>query len=89
MSKPNIEIRYVDGCEMDEPEHGYIMVSINGQLVDNIYLDFTTGNNARIHMGLRSVVESVYQLGLRDGVKRSKERINDLLEWARRIDDGT
>jgi predicted Rdx family selenoprotein len=89
MSKPKIEIRYCGVCDMDEPEHGYLLISVNGQLIDHIYLDYTTGNDARIHMGIQSVVESVYQLGIRDGVKRSKERINDLLEWARRIDDGT
>ena len=88
MSKPNIEIRYIDGCDMDEPDHGYIMICINNERVEEIYTDFTTGNTARLHIGLRNAVEQAYERGIKDGVQRSKSRINDLIEWARRLDDG-
>lgn len=89
MTKPKIEIRYIDGCDMDEPDHGYIMVSMDGNLIEDIYTEFATGNSSLLHIGLHNVVEKAYQLGVKDGVKQSKSRINDVLEWAKRIDDAS
>ena len=89
MTNPKIDIRYIDGCDMDEPDHGYIMICINHERVAEIYTDFTTGNTAQLHIGLKEALESAYERGVKDGVKRSKERINDLLEWAKRIDDAS
>jgi hypothetical protein len=87
MTKPKIEIRYIEGCDMDEPDHGYIRVSVNGNLIEDIYTDFTTGNNARLHLGLCNAVEKAYEIGVKNGVQRSKERISDLIDWAKSIDD--
>jgi hypothetical protein len=82
-NKPNITIRYIDGCDQDPPDMGHLVVEVNGVLSDSILTDFDTGNDARIHMGLRRIVERVYAMGREAGIIESKKRITDLLDWAK------
>lgn len=79
MLSPRIEIKYIDTTE----QHGYISVIVNGMLQPSIQTDFTTGNDASIHMGLRRLMEQVYEQGYDDGEKSGKQRISTLIEWSR------
>ena len=81
--KPNIQIRFIDGCDEDPPDMGHLVVEIDGVIVDSIVTDFDTGNCARIHMGLRDIVEKTYAMGRKAGTRESKKRISDLLDWAK------
>lgn len=84
MEKPRIEIRFVDGGN-DEPDNsGHILISLNGYRQPSIFFrDFDTGNDARIHRGLESLVERVYEMGFQDGELESKHKICNLLDWAK------
>ena len=79
MKSPRIEIKYIDTTEQD----GYISVVINGLLQPSIQTDFTTGNDASIHMGLHRLIAQVYKLGYDEGEYSGKQRISALIEWSR------
>jgi hypothetical protein len=84
MDAPRIQIRYVDGDNDDPANCGYILVSVNGFSQPSIFFkDFDMGNDARIHMGLRSLVEKVYARGFSDGERASKNKVNELIDWAK------
>jgi hypothetical protein len=81
MSKPRIEIRYIEGGDMDLEDWGDLTVVVNGHRMDCIACDFDNGNDARLHMGLRRIVEAVYERGRNDGVEESRQRVKEWLDW--------
>jgi hypothetical protein len=83
MTKPRIEIRYIEGGDMDPEDRGELAVFVDGRKMDGILCDFDTGNDARIHMGLRRIVEAVYERGRMDGVEESCNRAKEWLNWVK------
>jgi hypothetical protein len=81
-NKPNITIRFIDGCDEDPPDMGHLVVEINGILVDSILTDHETGNDSRIHFGLYDIIQRTYEMGRKAGTEEARKRINDILEWA-------
>jgi len=83
MTKPRIEIRYIEGGDMDPEDWGNLTVTVNGHRMDCILCDFDTGNDARIHMGLQRIVEAVYERGRNDGIDYCTEELRKLLRFAK------
>jgi hypothetical protein len=81
---PRIEIRYVEGCNDDPENCGYILVSVNGCSQPSIFFqDFDAGDDAKIHLGLLALIESVYAKGFHDGEIFSKNKVKELIDWAK------
>jgi len=79
MAEPRIEIKYVDAIDHE----GYLSTVLNGFLQPSIRMGFTPGNDANTHTGLRDLIEAVYARGFRDGERESKNRVNELIDWAK------
>lgn len=84
MKKPRIEINFFDGGNDDPANSGYIRTAVNGHMQTLMFFkDFDTGNDARIHTGLRELVERVYERGYLDGERESKNKVNEIIDWAK------
>jgi len=79
MDKPRVEIKYVDTTETN----GYLRILVNGFIQPSIRTDFETGNEASIHMGLSNVLEHVYEQAYKDGELAAKQKVCNLLKWAK------
>lgn len=86
MTKPNVKIRFCEGCDEDPPDMGHLVVEINGVLVDSILTDQETGNDSRIHFGLYDIVQQAYTMGHKAGTREAKKKVSDLLDWSRTKD---
>jgi hypothetical protein len=89
MNKPRIEIRYIEGGDMDPEDWGELAVFIDDRRMNGILCDFDTGNDPRIHLGLERIVEAVYERGRMNGIEESRKRVSEWLDWVRGAKDGT
>jgi hypothetical protein len=77
MEQPKVEIKYVDNTETD----GYLRIVVNGFIQPSIRVSFDVGNDAVIHEGLVRLLTSVYNKSHQDGVRDTKQKLRDFLNW--------
>ncbi len=83
---PKIEIKYVEIKQTDMK--GYLQIVVNGFLQPSIRMDFETGNNADIHLGLSNLLSHVYSKAYKHGERDAKQTVCNFLNWATKKAEG-
>lgn len=77
MRSPNFGLRWDDTAEV-------LDVTLDQEpLGRGLPMPFTTGNCARLHTRLDTMLHAAYERGRKAGQAEAKAKINDLIDWAR------
>lgn len=79
MEKPRIKTTAVDGEEKDK---ACVLSSINGYELPDIRTTFDTANDSIFRAGLADVIERAYRIGYCKGEQDSRNKVNELIQWA-------
>lgn len=80
---PRVSIWPGEGSDEDPPDVFFVNISVNGNSMPSIRTTKEIAYNLDLHRQVEQLVRAVYHIGRFDGEAVGKQKIADLLKWAK------